>query len=62
MIDLGKHAIYIWTSYGVVFASLLGVGLWLIWDGKKQQAQLDDFEARGVRRRSDRSDRSGDDS
>ena len=59
MIDLGKHAFFIWMSYGVVFASLVGVVIWLVWDGKKQQALLDDFEARGVRRRSDRSQSGG---
>jgi len=55
MLDLGKHAAFIWVSYGVVFASLIGVVIWLIWDGKRQQSLLDRLEAQGVRRRSARS-------
>ena len=56
MFDLGPHAVFIWMSYGVVFASLLAIIVWLIWDGKKQQTLLDDFEARGVTRRSARNE------
>ena len=50
--DLGPHAAFIWMSYGVVFISLMGIILWLVRDGKKQQSLLDEFEARGVTRRS----------
>ena len=56
MLDLGKHAIFIWASYGVVFASLIGLVVWLMWDGKRQQSLLDMLEAQGVRRRSARDD------
>jgi len=53
--DLGKHAVFIWMSYGVVFAGLISLIIWLVRDGKKQQAILDDFEARGITRRSAKS-------
>ena len=59
MMDLGKHAAFIWSSYGVVFASLIGIVLWLIWDGKRQQAQFDRLEKQGVRRRSAQSSNDG---
>jgi len=54
MIDLGKHAVFIWASYGVVFGAVMGIVIWLFRDGKKQQSLLDEFEARGIRRRSAR--------
>lgn len=50
-IDLGPHAAFIWMSYAgviVVLAALIG---WLIGDGRRQQAALNDLESRGVRRR-----------
>ncbi len=52
MMDLGPHAAFIWMSYGVVIGGLAALVLWLIHDGRKQQAVLDDFEARGITRRS----------
>ena len=57
--DFGPHAAYIWASYAVVAAVLgLLVG-WLIFDGRRQQHVIDELEARGVRRRSSRSERAG---
>ena len=50
-INLGPHAVFIWSSYaivGVTLAALVGL---LIHDGRRQQQRLDAFEARGVRRR-----------
>lgn len=52
MFDLGPHAAFIWMSYGVVFISLLAIVIWLVRDGRKQQSLIDEFEARGVMRRS----------
>ncbi|MGI9422589.1 MAG: heme exporter protein CcmD [Hyphomicrobiaceae bacterium] len=53
MFDFGKHAIFIWSSYGAVVIVLFGLVIRLIADGRRYRRQLDDFEARGIRRRSD---------
>jgi heme exporter protein D len=50
--DLGPHAVYIWTAYlsvAVVLAALAGG---LVVDGRRQRKLVDELEARGVRRRS----------
>jgi heme exporter protein D len=52
MFDLGKHAVFIWSSYGVVVVVLAGLIAWLISDGARLRRRLADLEARGVRRRS----------
>lgn len=54
--DLGKHAVFIWSSYGVVLVALTGLVAWLIYDGMRLSRRLDDLEARGVTRRSRRGD------
>ena len=53
--DLGPHAAFIWSSYGVVTLVLAGLVAWLVLDGRRQQRLIDALEARGVRRRSSRS-------
>ena len=53
--DLGKHAAFIWASYGAVFAVVAGLLLWLWRDSRRQRAALADLERRGVRRRSAKS-------
>ena len=50
--DLGPHATFIWAAYGVVTLVLSGLIGWLIADGRRQQQRLNEFEMRGVRRRS----------
>lgn len=50
--DLGPHAAFIIASYAIVAAVMIGLGAWLIFDGRRQQRALDTLEARGVRRRS----------
>lgn len=50
--DLGPHAVFIWISYAIVAATIIGLVFWLIADGRRQRAALKDLEARGVRRRS----------
>ncbi len=50
--DLGPHAFYIWTSYGVVFALLVVIIFWLIYDGHRLARIYKDLEERGVTRRS----------
>lgn len=52
MIDLGKHAAFIWASYGAVAAVIAGLFAWLAFDARRQRAALEDLERRGVRRRS----------
>jgi heme exporter protein D len=53
--DLGPHAAYIWASYAIVAVALALLVAWLVWDGRRQQRLIDELDARGVRRRSDRS-------
>ena len=53
--DLGPHAAFIWAAYAtvaVVLAALVGS---LVLDGRRQRQLVDELEARGVRRRSQRS-------
>ena len=52
--DLGPHAAFIWASYAVVALVLAALAAWLVLDGRRQQRLIDELEARGVRRRSDR--------
>jgi heme exporter protein D len=53
--DLGPHAAFIWAAYAVVAAVLVGLVAWLVLDGRRQQHLVDELEARGIRRRSQRS-------
>jgi heme exporter protein D len=53
-LDLGPHALYIWASYAVVALVLAGLVAWLVLDGRQQRRLLDELDARGIRRRSDR--------
>ncbi len=50
--DLGPHAAFIWISYAAVTVTVAGLIVWLIADGRRQAAELDALEARGIRRRS----------
>lgn len=50
--DMGPHAAFIWSSYGVVALTLGGLAVWLVLDGKRQASALAALEARGVKRRS----------
>ncbi|MEM7774848.1 MAG: heme exporter protein CcmD [Pseudomonadota bacterium] len=52
MMDLGKHAVFIWASYGAVALVIGGLIAWLLVDGARHRRSLDELEARGVRRRS----------
>ncbi len=52
MFDFGKHAVFIWGSYGAVLIVLGGLIVWLIGDGRKLAAKIAAFEKRGVTRRS----------
>lgn len=48
--SLGPHAAFIIASYGVVGFVLSALIAWLYLDGRAQKRQLDDLEARGIRR------------
>ncbi len=50
--DLGKHAVFIWSSYAIVALVLAGLIAWLILDARRLAGRLAELEARGVRRRS----------
>jgi heme exporter protein D len=52
--DLGPHAAFIWAAYAVVAVALAALVVWLVLDGRRQQQLVDELEARGVRRRSQR--------
>ncbi|MCB1510141.1 MAG: heme exporter protein CcmD [Hyphomicrobiaceae bacterium] len=52
--DLGKHAVFIWSSYGIVVIVIAALIGWLVWDGRRQAQRLADLQARGVTRRSQR--------
>ena len=52
--ELGPHAAYIWAAYASVATGLTALVTWLVLDGRRQQRLVDQLEARGVRRRSDR--------
>jgi heme exporter protein D len=56
--DLGPHAAFIWSSYGVTALVIAGLIAWLVADGRAQERRLADLAARGVKRRSDRSSNS----
>jgi heme exporter protein D len=51
-IDLGAHASFIWSAYGVVVLVIGALIAWLVIDGREQERRLADFAARGVKRRS----------
>ena len=52
MFDLGRHAEFIWLSYGIVALVAGGLVVWLLVDGRRHARALAALEARGVRRRS----------
>ena len=52
--DLGPHAAFIWAAYATVAVVLAGLVGWLVLDGRRQQNLVAELEARGVRRRSQR--------
>ncbi len=53
--DLGPHAAFIWSAYGITAVVLAGLISWLVLDGREQERRLADLAKRGVTRRSDRS-------
>ena len=53
--DLGPHAAFIWAAYATVAVVLAALVVWLVLDGRRQRHLVEELEARGVRRRSQRS-------
>lgn len=43
---------FVWASYAVSAAVFVGLIAWLLIEGRRQAAQLEALERRGVRRRS----------
>lgn len=50
--DLGPHTAFILAAYAAVAAGLALLIAWVVTDGRRQQALIDELEARGVHRRS----------
>lgn len=46
--ELGPHAAYIWSAYGVVAVTLAALIGWLLTDGRRQQRLIEDIDARGA--------------
>jgi heme exporter protein D len=51
-IDLGPHASFIWSAYGIVVVVIGALIAWLILDGREQERRLASLAACGVKRRS----------
>jgi heme exporter protein D len=52
--DMGQHAIFIWTAYGATALVVAGLIARAILDERSQKRALIRLEAEGVRRRSQR--------
>jgi heme exporter protein D len=52
MPDLGPHAVFILSAYGVTFVAIAALALAVVEDNRKQRRILADLERRGIRRRS----------
>ncbi|MDW9740540.1 heme exporter protein CcmD [Sinorhizobium meliloti] len=47
-----SHAAYVVASYAVAAATLAGLILWVLTDGRARRRELQQLEAAGIRRRS----------
>jgi heme exporter protein D len=56
MMHLGPHAAFIVTAYAAVIAIVAGLILWILLDRRHLTRMIDDFEAQGITRRSQRGD------
>ena len=52
MIDLGRHAGFIFAAYAIAVAIVASLIAWIVADHRIQQRILDDLERAGVTRRS----------
>ena len=53
---LGPYATFILSSYALVTIVVTGLIAWVVLDYKRQKAELNDLEAGGVTRRSQKTD------
>ena len=54
LLDLGRHAAFIWLSYAAALMLVVGLIAWIELDRRRQRRLLAELEARGVRRRSEK--------
>ena len=52
--DLGPHAAFIVTAYGAAIAIVAGLVLWVMLDRRHLARALDELDAQGITRRSER--------
>jgi heme exporter protein D len=52
--DLGPHAAFIESAYGIATVIVAGLILWVVVDHRRQLRRLAELEARGLVRRSER--------
>jgi heme exporter protein D len=53
--DLGPHAAFIIGAYAVAILIVAALIAWVLIDQRRQRQLLSDLEARGIKRRSERS-------
>ncbi|HKF11479.1 MAG TPA: heme exporter protein CcmD [Xanthobacteraceae bacterium] len=56
MMQLGPHAAFIVTAYAAAIAIVAALVAWIVLDQRHLARLLEEFEARGVARRSGRAD------
>ncbi len=56
MMHLGPHAAFIVTAYAAAIAIVAGLVAWIVLDQRHLARMLEEFEARGITRRSGRAD------
>jgi heme exporter protein D len=52
--NLGPHVAFIVTAYAAAIAMVAGLVVWIVFDRRHLNRLLDDFEAKGIARRSQR--------
>ena len=52
--NLGPHAVFIVTAYAAAVAIVAGLVLWVVLDRRHLLRVLDEFDAQGIARRSER--------
>jgi heme exporter protein D len=55
MPNLGPHAVFILSAYGVTFVAVTALAVLIVLDDRRQQRLLAELERRGIRRRSAKS-------